>query len=196
MKKALVSLFAVLGSAFLAAAPPNPRVLIQTALGDIKAEIFADKAPLTAGNFLKYVDQKSYNGSVFERTVTLANQKPEEVKIEVIQGGYFETEAALTPIRLERTSLTGVKHVDGAISMARSGPDTATSSFFICVGAQPELDFGGKRNPDGQGFAAFGRVYSGMDIVRKIHDSPCAGQTLKPSIKIISIRRLPNGPMG
>ncbi len=168
----------------------RPRVLIKTPLGDIKIEIYSDKAPITAANFLIYVDAGNYNGSIFHRTVTLANQKPEDVKIEVIQGGYFESEESLPAIRLERTSLTGLRHTDGAISMARSGPDTATSSFFICIGDQPELDFGGKRNKDGQGFAAFGRVVAGMDVVRKIHRSPCEGQTLKPAIKILSIVRV------
>ena len=167
-----------------------PRVLIKTPLGDITVEIDSAKAPITAANFLKYVAAGNYNGSVFHRTVTLANQKPEEVKIEVIQGGYFESEESLPTIPLERTNLTGLRHTDGAISMARSGPDTATSSFFICIGNQPELDFGGKRNKDGQGFAAFGRVVSGMDVVRKIHQSPCEGQTLKPAIKIVSITRI------
>src|SRR5262249_24598311 len=94
------------------------------------------------------------------------------------------------PIKLERTSVTGVKHVDGAISMARDGPDTATGDFFLCVGDQPELDFGGKRNPDGQGFAAFGRVVEGMDVVRAINASKAKGQALTPPVRIISVRRL------
>jgi peptidyl-prolyl cis-trans isomerase A (cyclophilin A) len=85
---------------------------------------------------------------------------------------------------LERTRDTGLKHLDGTLSMARNGPDTAQESFSICVGDQPELDFGGKRNPDGQGFAAFGRVVKGMDIVRKIHESPANGQQLTPSVRI------------
>jgi peptidyl-prolyl cis-trans isomerase A (cyclophilin A) len=68
--------------------------------------------------------------------------------------------------------------------MARSDPDTATHSFFICVGDQPELDFGGRRNPDGQGFAAFGRVVAGMVLVREIHDMPADGQMLDPPLRI------------
>ena len=91
---------------------------------------------------------------------------------------------------LETTRKTGLKHVDGAISMARDGPDTATSDFFICVGPQPELDFAGKRNPDGQGFAAFGRVVNGMDIVRKIQTAPSKGQKLIPPVKIMKIERI------
>ena len=93
-------------------------------------------------------------------------------------------EEAFDPIAIERTSDTGLRHLDGSISMARMGPYTATHHFFICVGDQPELDFGDKRNPDGQGFAAFGRVVKGMDIVHKIHASPADGQTLKPPVRI------------
>lgn len=94
------------------------------------------------------------------------------------------------PIALERTRDTGLKHGDGTISMARDGPDTATSDFFICLGAQPELDFGGQRNPDGQGFAAFGRVTRGLDIVRAIQQAPADGQVLTPPVKILRARRL------
>jgi peptidyl-prolyl cis-trans isomerase A (cyclophilin A) len=93
------------------------------------------------------------------------------------------------PIPLERTSLTKLKHLDGAISMARDGPNTATSDFFICIGDQPSLDYGGKRNPDGQGFAAFGRVVLGMEVVRRIHRSPATGQKLEPPIRIQDIVR-------
>ena len=90
---------------------------------------------------------------------------------------------------LERTTETGVSHRDGTISMARDGPDTATSDFFICIGDQPELDFGGKRNPDGQGFAAFGRVVRGMDVVRQIQTARARGQLLTPPIEIVAIAR-------
>ena len=100
------------------------------------------------------------------------------------------TNEAFAAIPLERTRDTGLKHVDGTISMARFTPDSAQHSFFICIGDQPELDFGGKRNPDGQGFAAFGKVTKGMDIVRKIQMSPADGQTLKPPIRIQRIIRL------
>ncbi len=168
----------------------NPKVLMRTELGDITVEIFGDKAPITAANFLKYVDNKLYDGSVFHRTVTMDNQPKNEIKIEVIQGGQLAGDKEFPAIPLERTSVTGIKHTDGAISMARDGPDSATSSFFICVGDKPELDFGGRRNKDGQGFAAFGKVIAGMDIVKKIHKSPKENQNLKPPIKIISITRI------
>ena len=174
----------------MANAAQNPKVLIKTELGDITVEIYADKAPITAANFLKYVENKLYDGSVFHRTVTMDNQPKDEIKIEVIQGGQLARDKEFPAIPLERTSVTGVKHTDGAISMARGGPDTATSSFFFCVGDQPELDFGGQRNKDGQGFAAFGKVVAGMEVVKKIHQSPKENQNLKPPIKIISITRI------
>src|SRR5205085_6410796 len=95
------------------------------------------------------------------------------------------------PIKLERTRDTKLSHTDGVLSMARDGPDTATSDFFLCIGDQPELDFGGKRNPDGQGFAAFGRVVKGMDVVKKIQAEKADKQTLEPPVKIVKIARKP-----
>jgi peptidyl-prolyl cis-trans isomerase A (cyclophilin A) len=170
------------------------RVLIQTELGEITVEIDPARAPITAENFLKYVGAGYYDGGRFHRAVKLNpdNQPNNQIKIEVIQAGVNpEKEKQLfPPIKLERTSVTGLKHKDGVISMARDGPDTATSDFFICVGDQPELDFGGKRNLDGQGFAAFGRVVKGMDVVKKIHQSPVEAQRLTPPIKIIKAKRL------
>ncbi|MCX6569704.1 MAG: peptidylprolyl isomerase, partial [Candidatus Aminicenantes bacterium] len=148
------------------------------------------RAPVTAANFLRYVDGKLYDGSVFHRTVTLDNQPDNAVRIEVIQGGLLPEEKDFPPIAHETTATTGLKHLDGTISMARSAPGSAASSFFFCIGPQPELDFGGKRNPDGQGFAAFGRVVKGMDVVKAIQVLPAEGQSLKPPVKIISVRRI------
>lgn len=166
-----------------------------TELGVIEAELAVDKAPATVANFLKYVDAGRYTGGVFHRTVKLNpdNQPNNTVKIEVIQGGVNpeHAEKDWPTLALERTSVTGLKHLDGTLSMARAAPDTATSDFFICIGAQPELDFGGKRNPDGQGFAAFGRVTKGLDIVKKIQAAPAEGQKLTPAIHILKIERLP-----
>jgi peptidyl-prolyl cis-trans isomerase A (cyclophilin A) len=175
-------------SAFSADSKPV-RVLIQTQLGDIELELDAVHAPITTANFLKYVDAHLYDGGEFHRTVTVDNQPNNQVKIQVIQGGIpvSREKDSFAPITLERTSKTGLKHKDGTISMARDEPDTATSDFFMCVGDQPELDFGGKRNPDGQGFAAFGRVVRGMDVVRKIQASPAVEQRLTPPIKILSV---------
>ena len=168
------------------------RVLIQTELGDIEVELDGQRAPLTTENFLKYVEGGLYAGGRFHRTVKLNpdNQPNNTIKIEVIQAGRNPEKQGFPPIPLERTSVTGLKHLDGSLSMARAGPDTATSDFSICLGAQPELDFGGKRNPDGQGFAAFGRVVKGMEVVKQIHQSPVEAQRLTPPIKIIAIKRI------
>ena len=181
----------LLASVALTTPAKNPRVVIETSLGQIVVEIDAKHAPNTAANFLRYVDAGRYTGGQFHRTVTMQNQPDKKYKIEVIQGGVnpkFEKED-FPPILLERTNKTGLQHINGTISMARDGADTATSDFFICIGDQPELDFGGKRNPDGQGFAAFGQVTKGMDVVWKIQNSPADGQSLKPPIEIRSIER-------
>jgi len=170
----------------------NPMVKIETTMGPIVVELDAKHAPATTANFLRYVNEKRYSGGRFHRTVTMENQKDKKVKIEVIQAGVnpkFEKKD-YPPIKLERTSVTGLRHLDGTISMARDGADTATSDFFICIGNQPELDFGGKRNPDGQGFAAFGQVTKGMGIVRKIQKSPAKEQSLEPPVEILSVSRV------
>lgn len=177
-------------AAFAAAASKNPVVLIKTEKGDITVEIDLARAPVTAANFLRYVDGRLYDGSVFHRTVTLDNQPNNAVRIEVIQGGQLSEDKGFPPIAHETTATTGLKHLDGTISMARGTPGSAASSFFFCIGPQPELDFGGKRNPDGRGFAAFGRVVKGMDVVKAIHVLPAEGQSLKPSVKIMSVRRI------
>lgn len=167
-----------------------PRVEIRTALGDIEVEIDSVHAPVTAANFLRYVDLGFYRVGRFHRTVREDNQPGNKVKIAVVQAGLDSLRVrSFPPIPLERTSVTRLRHTDGAISMARDGPNTATSDFFICIGDQPALDFGGKRNPDGQGFAAFGRVVLGMDVVRKIQRSPAKGQALEPPIRIDDIVR-------
>jgi len=165
------------------------QVKISTQLGDIIVQLEPGKAPVTAANFLKYVQGDYYKGGSFFRTVRLDNQPDSPVKIEVIQGGAhtWKQNFLMDAIALERTKDTGLKHTDGVISMARGAPDSAQESFFICIGDQPELDFGGKRNPDGQGFAAFGHVTQGMEIVRKIQASPSEGQSLIPPILILDM---------
>jgi peptidyl-prolyl cis-trans isomerase A (cyclophilin A) len=169
-----------------------PRVVVQTELGDIEIEVDSARAPGTAANFLKYVDLKHYDGGTFHRTVKMDNQPDNQIKIEVVQAGVNPDRAkeGFPPIALERTNKTGLLHKDGAVSMARSTADTATSGFFICINDQPSLDFGGQRNADGQGFAAFGRVVRGMDVVRRIQRSPNTdAQRLTPPIKIIAVTR-------
>jgi peptidyl-prolyl cis-trans isomerase A (cyclophilin A) len=169
-----------------------PRVVVQTELGDIEIEVDSARAPGTAANFLKYVDLKHYDGGTFHRTVKMNNQPDNQVKIEVIQAGVNpdRSKDGFPPIVLERTNKTGLLHKDGAVSMARSGADSATSGFFICINDQPSLDFGGQRNADGQGFAAFGRVVRGMDVVRRIQQAPNTdAQRLTPPVKIIAVAR-------
>lgn len=172
--------------------PQTVRVRVETALGAFEVELDAARAPGTVANFLKYVDGGFYDGGRVHRSARLETQAARPVKIEVIQAGIDPARRsdAFPAIPLERTSVTGILHKDGTISMARSGPDTATSDFFICIGDQPSLDFGGARNPDGQGFAAFGRVVSGMDVVRAIHKAPAEEETLTPPIAITRASRV------
>jgi peptidyl-prolyl cis-trans isomerase A (cyclophilin A) len=188
--RSTVACVAALAAAGLAlTGTDNPQVVIKTEKGDIVVEVALAKAPVTAANFLRYIDAGLYDGATFHRTVTVSNQPGSAVRIEVIQGGQLPASKESPPIAHETTAVTGLRHLDGTISMARSGPGTATSSFFFCINDQPELDFGGRRNPDGQGFAAFGRVVSGMDVVRAIQTLPSEGQQLTPPVKIISVRR-------
>jgi peptidyl-prolyl cis-trans isomerase A (cyclophilin A) len=174
--------------------PQRPvRVAVQTELGDIVLEIDTKRAPNTAANFLRYLDAGQYDGGTFHRTVKMDNQPDSPITIEVIQAGVNPDRAkdGFPPIPLERTSVSGLRHTDGAISMARGQPDSATSGWFICINDQPSLDFGGARNPDGQGFAAFGRVVQGMDVVRRIQRAPNTdAQRLTPPIEILKAARI------
>jgi peptidyl-prolyl cis-trans isomerase A (cyclophilin A) len=168
-------------------------VRIATEMGDIDVALYADRAPVTVANFLRYVDAGYYDGGSFFRTVRDDNQAEDAVRIAVVQAGghpWKDNTVQFPPIPLERTSQTGLRHRDGTISMARGGPDTATTSFFLCVGEQPELDFGGRRNPDGQGFAAFGAVVEGHAVVRRIHQTRADGQALLPPVRILHLSRL------
>ena len=182
------------GATGVAQPAPHPHVLIDTEVGVIEIELDASRAPRTAANFLRYVDEQFFDGTSFYRTVTPGNQPDNLITIEVIQGGADGAKGAHDPIALEPTSITGLKHVDGTVSMARNGPDTATSEFFICVGDQPELDFGGRRNPDGQGFAAFGRVVNGKQIAKLIHERAADRQRLAPPVTIRTMRRVAPTP--
>lgn len=166
------------------------RVAVHTEAGVFELVLDTVRAPITAANFLRYVDSGGYSDGYFHRTVRDDNQPNDSVKIDVVQASRARGFEGFGRIPLERTSQTGLHHEDGAISMARGGPDTAVSDFFICVGPQPSLDFGGARNPDGQGFAVFGRVVSGMDVVRRIHEAAAAGQRLTPPIAILSMERI------
>ncbi len=168
---------------------PATRVLIRTDLGNMTVEIYEDLAPVTAANFLSHVERGDYTNSIFYRVVRLDNQPQSKVKIEVIQGGLFHDEVldTITPIRHESTQETGILHTDGVISMARMEPGSASTEFFICIGDQPSLDYAGHRNPDGQGFATFGKVVKGMDVARAIQSLPDEGQYLKEQVHIREI---------
>lgn len=178
--------------------PPEPgmvRVNIKTGEGLIVLDLHAEKAPLTSANFLRYVDQKRYDGANFYR----ATRPPEVTDYGVIQGGLQNNPAKiLKPVAHEPTSQTGVKHTDMAISMARNKPGTATSDFFICVGDQPYLDADPTQPGDNLGFAAFGKVVGGRDVVLKILNLPTGGKARNPvmqgqilttPVPIVSMRR-------
>lgn len=171
--------------------PKYPQIIIETSLGEIVLELYPEQAPITATNFLKLVDENAFEGATFYRTVTMNNQPDNDVKIEVIQGGLAFTKdlAEFELIAHETTEQTGILHKDGVISMARTTPGSACTEFFICVGDQPSLDFNGNRNPDLQGFSAFGKVIRGMDLVRQIQLQAEEKQLMKPRIPITAIRR-------
>ena len=166
-------------------------ISMKTELGSIQLELYPDKAPITVSNFLRYVDQNRYDDLHFYRVVHMENQPDNDVKIEVIQGGlgFDKHPRELPTIIHETTDKTGIRHLNGILSMARLEPGTSSSEIFICINEQPELDFGGKRNPDGQGFSAFGKVISGMDVVRKIQLLPETKQMLDKVVKVNSIQR-------
>lgn len=164
--------------------------MIYTSQGNIQLKLYPDQAPVTTANFLNYANRKLYDKSVFYRTVHNGNQANNPYKIAVIQGGLYEKEEALhlPAIHHESTQLTVITHQNGTISMARADTGTVTSEFFICIGTQTSLDYGGQRNPDKQGFAAFGKVTKGMDVVLSIHQMPDSNQHLINQVIIDSIR--------
>jgi peptidyl-prolyl cis-trans isomerase A (cyclophilin A) len=163
-----------------------PTVKMETSLGKIVCEIDTVHAPVTAKNFLKHLKNGTFENALFYRVVRPENQPYSKAKIEVIQGGIFDDKIIdkIKPIPHETTAVSGLKHTNGALSMARNEPGTASTEFFICVGEQPSLDFGGTRNPDGQGFAVFGRVISGMEVVHKIQQLKDTSQYLVEPLKI------------
>jgi peptidyl-prolyl cis-trans isomerase A (cyclophilin A) len=190
--------FAFLAQASVAAPPPKPRpvrVAIETDAGNFTVEVDTVHAPATSTNFLKYVDAGLYNGkSSFYRTVRSDDETNKTNPINVIDGDIDLDHAQdkFPPIPLERTSVTGLHHVTGTISMGRErDADSAQSEIFVCLADTASLDFGGMRNPDGQGFAAFGKVVSGMDVVKKIWQAPVqpGKQRLVTAVRIIKVHR-------
>lgn len=180
----------MLSTAFYQCSEKTTECVIDTDLGQIKVELYPERAPETVANFLKYVDAGLYAPTSFFRACTPENEADREVQIEVIQGGDVPEEKELAPIDIETTDKTGILHKDGILSMARDTPNSATCSFFICIGDQPSLDFGGARNPDGFGFAAFGKVIEGMEVVKKIQMQPEEGQYFTDPVKVTAIRRI------
>lgn len=197
--RALTALALTALAANAAAQAPNPGevlVRIETGFGSIDIAVDTKRAPITAGNFLKYVDGGFYDGGRFHRATRPDNYTPtppDRPAMEIIQAGINPEKrgTAFPAIPLERTSVTGIKHVVGTVSMARAAQaDTARSDFFICLDDQPSLDFGGKRFDDGQGGGAFGRVVKGMDVVRKIQQQPVEKQALTPPVTITRMSRI------
>ncbi|MEM7612876.1 MAG: peptidylprolyl isomerase [Pseudomonadota bacterium] len=198
-----IALVLLLSTSIGACQSDTTSVVIETSAGPITVALYAEAAPLTVANFLEYVDAGRYDGAAFYRVVRDDNQAQNLIKIDVIQGGlgFDQLGTGFAPISHETTNTTGVTHLDGTLSLARGEPGTGSSEFFITVGAQPSLDFGGMRNPDGLGFAAFGRVTEGMPVVIAIQQMDTvqptgeleytSGQMLIEPVRINRVRRLP-----
>lgn len=172
----------------------EPAVKIETHFGDIIIELNPEKAPKTVAAFLSYVDSGFYKNSSFYRVLKKEDQPSSAFKSELIQGGIWQTDYKrqlfIPGIPHETTKQTGLLHTNGVISLARTTPGSASAEFFICVGDQPAYDYGGGANRDGQGFAAFGKVVKGMDMVRQIHKQPDNATSFTPPIKILNIERM------
>jgi peptidyl-prolyl cis-trans isomerase A (cyclophilin A) len=167
-------------------------IIIQTSAGDIEVKLYPDKAPLTVKAFLSYVDSGFYENSSFYRVLSKDNQPMGSSAAELIQGGLYKTDKNrdhLPGIPHEPTSKTGIKHEHGTISLARLEPGTATTEFFICIGDNPGFNEGGKSNPDKMGYAAFGKVVKGLDVVMRIYDRKEKDQEFTPPVGIANIKR-------
>lgn len=166
------------------------QIVIHTEYGDIQVELFADKSPKTVAAFLKNVDAGVYKGGSFYRV--LKNEDlPKEYNQGLIQGGIFQSKQGTKVPFIEHESpkQTGLSHSDGTISMARTTPGTASSEFFICIGDQPQFDSSSRGQSGGLGYAAFGRVTSGMQVVREIQNGKSTGESFDNPVKIHSIKR-------
>ena len=193
----LLCLLPLTAAAQVAPAPAaNPRVVLETGAGRVVVEVYADKAPITARNFLRYVDQKRLDGIVFYRTVKVAD------RFGFVQLGVQNAPAKmLPPIRHEPTSQTGIKHLEGTLSMPRLAPGSARGEFTIMVGDQPSFDADPAKPGDNLGYAAFARVVEGMDVILKIFDAPTSptktlqgsfkGEVPEAPVKVLTARRVP-----
>jgi len=171
----------------------SPNVILETSLGAIEIEVYPEKAPLSAGDFLNYVDRKYYHGQGFYRVVR-ADNDPRQMGMSLIQGGRLNIESLGAPIAHETTKMTGLRNKAGSVAIAREEPGTGSAAFFfINIDDNNFLNEGGERNPDGQGYAVFGQVVSGMDVIKKIQardvaresdDERTQGQFLKEPVII------------
>ena len=163
-----------------------PTIIISTNYGNIEAELYPTKAPITVAAFLSYIDKSYYKYTNFYR-VLKDEEMPTDYNSGLIQGGVWPNLKAVPGIVHEPTTLTGLTHTSGTLSMARTGVGTATTEFFICIGDQTSLDAGRSGTKDSLGFAAFGRVIKGMSIVRKIQATRSTGDQFNEKIKIANI---------
>src|SRR6478609_11578915 len=172
----------------------NPHVEIQTKFGDIEIELYPQQAPKTVAAFLSYIDSGYYKKATFYRVLRADEQPTNAQKSELVQGGIWQTDyklaARIPGIPHETTQQTNIHHKDGTISLARLEPGTANTEFFICVGDQPGFDYGGANNPDGQGYAPFGKVVKGMSVVRSIYEAPENDGGFEPLIYIFKIKKM------
>jgi peptidyl-prolyl cis-trans isomerase A (cyclophilin A) len=191
MYKSALLLMAVLVSACSSPKFKNPHVIIETKVGDIEVELYATQAPKSVAAFLSYIDSGFYKKASFYRVLNTDNQPSNAPKAELIQGGLYGSKRPELPgIPHETTQQTKILHRDGVLSLARLEPGTANTEFFICIGNQPGFDFGGENNPDGQGYAAFGKVVKGMDIVHRIYNMPENDQRFEPPVPIYGVKKL------
>lgn len=171
----------------------NPHILIISQYGDIEVELFPDQAPKTVAAFLSYIDSGFYNKTSFYR-VLKADEFTNPANTGIIQGGIWQTnpgrKASIAGIEHETTQQTGLSHLSGTISLARTTPGSANTEFFICIGDQSPLDAGRRGTEDGQGYAAFGKVFEGMDIVRKIQAQASHGDQFDKPVEIRKITKL------
>lgn len=172
----------------------EPRVRIETKFGDIEVELYPAKAPKSVAAFFSNVESGLYKGASFYRVLNEDNQPTGVPKAALIQAGVWKSNYKLSRevkrIPHETTQQTGILHKDGIISFARQEPGTAGTEFFICIGDQPGFDYGGANNTDNQGYAAFGKVVKGMDVVQKIYNQPEYEQAFEPPVHIFSIKKL------
>lgn len=193
MRKCILPCF-IFTSLLLSCSSTNdvrPHIIIETAFGDMEFELYADKAPQTVAAFLKNVEAEIYSSSSFYRVLNDDNQPSNAAKTNLIQGGIWNKKnkkPVAENIPHEPTQLTGITHLNGTLSMARTTPGSASSEFFICIGDQPGLDFGGENNADGQGYAAFGKLVKGQSVLLKIYRQEEFNQQFTPPVHIFSIK--------